>query len=407
MIIMNKFKYYFVLLLVGLAIVSCNKKDDDEVVVVPLKDYQEQFNIDNANIEEYLKTNYITVTENMDVTISAITDPATQPSIMSYLNSSTFPKLLLRNIDLHGITYKMYYLVLREGTGVAPMNTDGVLTAYRGEYLKRVDATATEPEHLTTTLFDQVVYPQDVMDLYTVIMGWSEIYPQFKTGTTTYNTDGTPNYQDFGAGVLFVPSGLGYYASPPASSSIPIYSPLIFSFKLYDIKRMDHENNGYSNGVLITNPDGVFDYQEDINGDGYVRDYRNTTLYPNAPVNPDDTDGDGIPDFLDQDDDGDGYLTRIEITKPSDQVGWGTLDGNPFNFGLRLYYPWDPMTDNPATPNVDETEPRGIPSRPSGGLTDPTKPESITNPAKFVPEDYTKPGRLRIHLDKTYPYQKN
>ncbi|MET3027531.1 FKBP-type peptidylprolyl isomerase [Flavobacterium sp. UW10123] len=405
---MNKFKYYFVLLLAGLAIVSCNKKDDDDPVIVPLRDYQEQFNTDNADIEEYLKTYSITISPNMDVTFTKITDPAAQPSIMSYLNSATFPKLLLREIKyVHGITYKMYYLVLREGVGTAPMNTDGVVTAYKGEYMKRIDATAKDPSYVTTTLFEQVVYPRVSLDLFTTIMGWSEAFPQFKTGTTTYGDDGTANYQDFGAGVLFIPSGLAYYAG--GSGSIPAYSPLVFTIKLYDIRRMDHENNGYSSvGELILNPDGVFDYQEDLDGDGYVRDYRNTTLYPNPPAkNPDDSDGDGIPDFLDQDDDGDGYTTRFEITKPSDQVGWGTLDGNAFYFGIRNYYPWDPMTDDATTPNVDETEPRGIPSRPSGGLTDPTKPESITNPAKFVPEDYTKPGRLRIHLDKTYPYQKN
>lgn len=397
---MNKLKYYFVLLLAGIAIVSCNKKDDDdEVVVVPLKDYQEQFNTDNANIEEYLNTYYISVTENMDVTFTKITDPASQPSIMSYLDSPTFPKLVLRNIDLHGITYKMYYLVLRQGSGVSPMNTDGVLTAYRGEYLKRVEKTNTEPEHLTTTFFDQSVYPKNVIDMYVsnVIKGWSEIFPQFKAGTTTYNGDGTPNYQDFGAGVLFIPSGLGYYSAPPSSSTIPAYAPLIFTFKLYDVKRMDHENNGYSNGVLSENPDGVFDYQEDLNGDGYVRDYRDTTLYPNAPVNPDDTDGDGIPDFLDHDDDGDGYTTRFEVTKPALA---------PIT-GISLYYPYDSRGDNPDTPNVDESELWGIPRKPTGDLTDNSKPESITNPRKFVPEDYTTPGRLRIHVDKTYPYKKN
>ena len=34
-------------------------------------------------------------------------------------------------------------------------------------------------------------------------------------------------------------------------------------------------------------------------------------------VNPDDTDGDGIPNFLDVDDDGDGYSTKIEIKNPA------------------------------------------------------------------------------------------
>ncbi|MBB4804271.1 hypothetical protein HNP37_004358 [Flavobacterium nitrogenifigens] len=399
---MNKFKYYFVLLLAGIAIVSCNKKDDDEAEVAPLRDYQEQFNTDNADIEEYLNTNYITVTQNpggqtdQDVTFTKITDPATQTPIMSYLNNATFPKLLVRNVDYHGILYKMYYLVLREGVGTSPMNTDGVVTSYYGQYLKRVDKTDTEPSHLTTTFFEQVIYPKGSLDLYGTVMGWSEIFPQFKTGTTTYNADGTASYKDFGAGVLFIPSGLGYYAYPPSGSSIPAYSPLIFSIKLYDYKRMDHENNGYSNGQFLEDPDGIYDYQEDLNGDGYVRDFRNTTLYPNSPVNPDDTDGDGIPDFLDKDDDGDGFFTRYEITKPTDAA---------FS-GLSKYYPYDPIGDNPATPNYDETEIWGVPRRPTGPLKNDKLEESITNPRSFVPEDYTAQGRKRIYLDNTYPYQK-
>lgn len=399
---MNKFKYYFVLLLAGIAIVSCNKKDDDDAEVVPLRDYQEQFNTDNADIEEYLNTNYITITDNpggqtdQDVAFAKITDPSKQVPIMSYLNSASFPKLLVRNIDLHGILYKMYYLVLREGVGTSPMNTDGVVTSYYGQYIKRVEKTDTEPSHLTTTFFEQVIYPKGSLDLYGTIKGWSELFPQFKTGTTTYGADGVAKYENFGAGVLFVPSGLGYYST--GSGSIPAYAPLIFSIKLYDYRRLDHENNGYSatTGLLIENPDGLYDYQEDINGDGYVRDYRNTTLYPNAPTNPDDTDGDGIPDFLDHDDDGDGYTTRFEITKPTDA---------PYS-GLGLYYPFDPVLDDPATPNVNESEMWGIPRRPTGELTDPNQPESISNPRKFVPEDYTTPGRKRIHLDNTYPYQK-
>jgi len=393
---MNKFKYYFVLLLAGITIVSCNKKDDDDAEVVPLRDYQEQFNTDNADIEEYLNTNFITITGDMDVTMAKITEPSTQAPIMSYLNSATFPKLLVRTIDLHGILYKMYYLVVREGLGTSPMNTDGVLTSYYGQYLKRVDKTDTEPAHLTTTYFDQSVNPKMPIDLYNTIPGWSEIFPQFKTGTTTYNDDGTASYKDFGVGILFIPSGLGYYSAGSSSGSIPAYSPLIFNIKLYDYKRLDHENNGVSNGVVIENPDGIFDYQEDINGDGYVRDFRNTTLYPNAPANPDDSDGDGIPDFLDHDDDGDGFLTRFEITKPT---------GATYS-GISKYYPFDPIGDNPATPNLDETEIWGVPRRPTGELKNKDAAESIDNPRSFVPEDYTAPGRKRIYLDNTYPYQK-
>jgi hypothetical protein len=36
-----------------------------------------------------------------------------------------------REVSLHDITYKVYYLVLREGTGVSPCNVDGVLASYK------------------------------------------------------------------------------------------------------------------------------------------------------------------------------------------------------------------------------------------------------------------------------------
>jgi hypothetical protein len=60
----------------------------------------------------------------------------TEPSIYSYLNSY-FSKLLSKEVKLHDISYKLYYLVLREGVGQQPTNVDGVLTSYKGEYLSR------------------------------------------------------------------------------------------------------------------------------------------------------------------------------------------------------------------------------------------------------------------------------
>ena len=41
--------------------------------------------------------------------------------------------------------------------------------------------------------------------------------------------------------------------------------------------------------------------------------FTNTTLYPTKPTtNPDDTDGDEVPDCFDVDDDGDNYTTKLE-----------------------------------------------------------------------------------------------
>ena len=366
---MNKFKFYFLVLITTISLFSCSK-DDSSVEYEAPRDYAVQYATDIADIEEYLKTYYISVTNNpgktddQDVVMTKIPVGGTQPPIMSYLNASTYPKLLTRDVSLHNIVYKLYYLVLRPGVGESPCNVDGVLTSYRGDYLSRTVATTTTASELTTTKFDETIYPQTFLSLFSTIRGWKEAFPQFKKGTHTTNIDGTVSYYDFGAGMVFIPSGLGYYNS--TSGSIPAYSPLVFSFKLYEVQRLDQENNGIS-----LTPDGVFSYQEDLNGDGYVWI---ASELPTSAVNPDDTDGDGIPDFLDVDDDGDNYTTKLEITKPG--------GSNLLIDGPSLYYPYNPIVSNPVKVTDEK---RGIPEYSAAGTP-----------------DYTTPTRLRIHLDKAH-----
>lgn len=186
----------------------------------------------------------------------------------------------------------------------------------------------------------------------------SETFPQFKTGSYSTRADGTISYNDFGAGIMFIPSGLGYYAA--GSANIPSYSPLVFSFKLFELQRLDQDG------------DGIPSYLEDLNGDGYSR------VLATGVLNPDDTDGDGIPNFLDVDDDGDGYGTKNEIKRPNITVnGSSTANG---------YYPYSgAINDDPLTPNVDERQ--GIPAYIATSKT----------------LDYTTVGRNRVHLDKNYP----
>ncbi|MFL9831589.1 FKBP-type peptidyl-prolyl cis-trans isomerase [Flavobacterium sp. ST-87] len=293
---MNKFRYYFILIITTLSLFSCSK-DDNTIEEVPLRDYGEQHAKDNDSIEKYLNNYYIEeITDapgepqDQDIKMTKIPEGGTQESIMSLLNSPTFPKLLEKEIKLHDITYKLYYLVLREGVGEKPTNVDGVFADYKGTLLDG-------------TVFDQSMNPQGLYNLdgYTqtagvpVIRGWSEVFPEFKTGNYEESGlgDGTLVYKDFGAGVMFLPSGLAYYGS--GSGSIPSYTPILFSFKLYELRRYDHDN------------DGIPSYLEDIDGDGYL------PLSSSADMK-DDSDGDGIPDYLDADDDGDGFLTRREIT---------------------------------------------------------------------------------------------
>lgn len=291
-VIMNKIKFYFILSMLSLALFSCSKDKEEEVT--PPREYSEQYATDLKDIEEYLKTYYIEeVTADFDIKITKIPTGGTQKSVW---DQTTYP-LKFREVNLHGLKYKLYYLVLNEGVGESPSNVDAVFTAYKGDYLQQVtkDGVTT----LTVTEFERSSNPQQFFQLNSVIRGWSEIFPLFKKGTYSSNTDGTISYKNFGAGVVFIPSGLAYYNS--GSGSIPSYSPLVFNIKLYEIQRNDQDG------------DGIPSYLEDLDGDGYVYSFTNTTLYPTKPTtNPDDTDGDEVPDCFDVDDDGDNYTTKLE-----------------------------------------------------------------------------------------------
>jgi hypothetical protein len=326
---MNKFKFYFIVLITTLSLFSCSK-DESPAEIAPPRDYKVQFDADNTTIESYLNSNYITVinhpgfTDDQDVTIAKI--DAGQPSIMSYLDNATYPKLLTRKVNLHGIEYKIYYLVLREGEkdivtglgGESPTNTDAVLASYSGSYLQITTSSETSP--VTATLFEESKFPNQLFNLLVTIKGWGEIFPQFKTGSYASNSDNTITYKDFGAGVMFLPSGLAYFQNGPGS--IPSYAPLVFSFKLYEIQRLDTDGDGILNDQEDVNIE--LDKDTDKNNIGYIYDYRNLINYPTFPEDKiryaDDTDKDGIPNFLDVDDDGDGYITKLEISKGTDYL---------------------------------------------------------------------------------------
>lgn len=314
---MNKIKFYFIVLIAAIAISSCNKNDDD-VEVIPPRDYAEQYATDILAIEDYLHTNYISeiinkpgFPEDQDVTIAKITDAATQPSLWSYLDSPTLPRLTFRNVLIGDVTYKIYTLLIREGVkgginpsgGEYPCNVDGVFAGYKGTLLD-----GTVFDYSNNGQFQSNLDGADHDGGFSVIRGWAEGFPQFKTGWTSSGTDGVIKYNDFGVGVMFVPSALGYYNN--VRTGIPEYSPLVFSIKLYSLKRFDKD------------ADGIPSYQEDLDGDRYM--YYFATGVPNA----DDTDGDGVPNYADFDDDGDGYATRGEV---KDSKG--------------VYYPFDLIPD--------------------------------------------------------------
>ncbi|MBC7606322.1 MAG: FKBP-type peptidylprolyl isomerase [Burkholderiales bacterium] len=359
---MNKFKFYFIVLCTVFTLFSCSKAD--QVTYEPVREYATQYAADLATIEDYLKTYYIEqiinnpgAIDDQDIKITKI--PEGNTSLVALWDS---PLLRFKEVVYKDLTYKVYYLQLREGdavNGKSPCRVDEVLTSYDGSYLQYVDTVVgtTTSTELKAKRFDYFQIPSFFIRLDQVITGWIEIFPLFKGGSIAVGQGSNPTtYNDFGAGVMFLPSALGYYNA--TQTNIPSYSPLVFSFKLFDVKRADQDG------------DGILSKDEDTNQDG---------VFTN-----DDTDGDGTQNYLDADDDGDGYLTKTEITVP------GTGVGTAFP---TAYYPYGAATDDPATPGIDERY--GIPRKFTGPI------DAATQLHTSIPEDFTDPLRLRRHLDPT------
>jgi len=352
-----KFSLVFVfgLTLIGLTVASCTKNDTPSYSVT-LKAYPVQYKADSIEIENYLNTHYIaSVDADFNIEFAKIPTGGTQLSIKAQQTYQLLSEMVKN--DTHGVNYKVYYLKLREGTNESTTAVDSVYVSYKGSLLTDVQFDYSE-----TPIWFQ---------LESVVAGWGEIIPKFKTGT--YDTAPGPNqstFSNFGAGVMFLPSGLAYYEQMP-SSLIPSYSPLIFSFKLKSQKSRDHDRDGILSKYEVAAA---------------------TTLVPNPKPKDLDTDGDLTPNFYDIDDDGDRVLTKVENRRPYLST---TVNGQ-IVLTPNGYFPYNgAAVDNPSTPNIDETQ--GIPRK----FTGPLNTRNLPTP---LPADYIDPARLRRYLDPTsYP----
>lgn len=279
---MNRFLKAFGLIAFIAFFASC-KKDDDNIV--PPRDFAVQYASEKDSIEKYLKNHYIS---DVDANFNVFFDSITEPGQVSIWDQTTYPlqhKLVKSTNENNTVEYTVYYLNLRQGVGNAPTRADRILIAYRGWRLDDVQ-------------FDYSPFPQSPMSLYTdvYVEGWKNILPLFNAGSYTDSPDNPDpaNFDDYGVGVMFIPSGLAYYNT--GSGLIGAYDPIVFSFKLYAVTYDDTDGDG------ILNKDEL---EYDAAGNPIAADI----FYV-------DTDNDDIPNFLDDDDDGDGFSTRLETRIP-------------------------------------------------------------------------------------------
>lgn len=272
----NIFKVLFIFTVL-ISVMACNEDEEETVTVIPENDRTEQQVEDLAALENYLNTHYYNAAE-----VNAMENPTIDDlEITELLEGETIPSdatLLISAVETKSTTYseveyEYYILNIKQGEGVvSPMFSDKVRVNYSGFLMDGTE-------------FDRSSTPV-VFDLVYVVAGWSRAIPHFNVASSfASNSDGTVSFDGYGMGVMFLPSGLGYYSA--SQTSIPLYSNLIFKFELMQSETNDHDS------------DGIPSYLEDINLDSDLFN--------------DDKDANTFPNFIDQDDDGDGTITADEI----------------------------------------------------------------------------------------------
>ena len=184
------------------------------------------------------------------------------------------------------VDLKLYVLVARQGIKEGkPTIGDNVILRYEGSLLNG-------------TLFDASTNQPVSLNLSGVVRGFGNGVEYFQTGMGPIeNGDGTISYEGYGVGAIFIPSGLGYF-NRSSGNIITAYSPLVFKIDAFAFEPNTDTDN-----------DGIPSILEDVNNNGNLND--------------DNTDGDfsqsgAIYNYIDADDDNDGIPTRDEINLDAD-----------------------------------------------------------------------------------------
>ena len=312
-----KFKLYILLITILLVGFSCGDDDDDGIIEVPEADRTEQQVIDNDSLVSYLQSHYVDASLlSNNPTISFTEININQLPVDGELPNPNQNSLLIDIVETltttyFDVEYEYYILKINQGGSEnSPNFSDKVRVSYEGTLMD-------------DTVFDSSSTPVD-FDLTSTIAGWGRVLPEFNLAEDfIINSDGTVTYNNPGIGIMFLPSGLGYYSA--AAGSVPVYSNLIFKFKVFQSELNDHDF------------DNVPSHLEDINGD--------------YDLTNDNSDDDTFADFVDSDDDNDGTLTIDEDLEPDSDL---TVDRDGDG---------DPTNDiGDGDPTNDDTDGDGIPN---------------------------------------------
>ena len=290
------------LLLTCVLILSC-KKDDDGPTTIPLRDHDEVALENDAAITAFLETHfyYLDEDEDPDLDTNDRNEIVIDTIAGVYADRTPLSEFAeIKTITVNDVPHKLYYIIVREGEGERPSSSARVFVRYRGTNLERERFDASNIAISLNLLGDNT----GISGNDGVVRGFRELGMLLNASTGfEVDPDNSINWNDdYGMGIVIMPSGLGYFNQSIGGKA---YNPLVFTVDMLQFEEVDQDYSVVQNSYVYS-PDGLTSNMEDVDGDGY-------------PEN-DDTDGDGIPNYLDPDDDGDGILTIYEYDVDGDGI---------------------------------------------------------------------------------------
>lgn len=306
----NKIIVFFLL---TLSAWSCKNDDDGnlEAELVPPRALSEVAVENDAELQEYFSTHFYNYEEfenppadfDYAIKISPIDEDNNDKISISDSDKLSFVDIKVSSDNFQGdipvendISHRLYYLSARDGGGENPTVVDSVYIEYEGF-------------KLDNSVFDTNLTWFDLQGTGTIensgqfVKGFEEGLTLIKDGNDLIeNVDGTFRITDSGIGVIFMPSGLAYFNSLREVGTG--YAPIAFKIDMLEANEADHDR------------DGIPSILEDVNGD---KDMFN-----------DNTDEADFPNYLDADDDNDGIDTIDEIELDADGkfVAFKDTDGD-------------------------------------------------------------------------------
>jgi len=327
----NSFLLYSILVLVS--IFSCSPDDDGPIGPEPPRPRGPQAILDDqflgAFLDNYayndleLNNSIPDTTDHTDIRLIRIIDSLGNKIELSNTQKTLFSGKSLREseglntltLNEFGVNNNLYYIVIREGGGRKISISDDVFIGLQANTVGipgSLDQINTEVS-VTDTPFDDTgdritwrqghrvtINNNGLPNLVVQPIGYSQILSKFRVAPPinpnkpceVFETDSNGNSiissSNYGIGMMIIPSGLFFYDNfDGRNPNLLPYSNVLIKFSVF--------NNEYND----IDRDGIIDINEGINSNR-------------------DTDGDGIPDFNDADDDGDGVDTNNEIELQED-----------------------------------------------------------------------------------------